>query len=160
MTNLKNFGSINNWMMANAKTTPIVDNYVTLCMYTDRYVQIVREISKDGKSVIVEDCTTIADKTKNCEMGHQNWVHYPNGRLIEYKLHRGNWCEVITSIVFIDEVQKKSNQDATFSEWLQDNAYDDDCNIKLIDGITRKKTTYKKVNLLFNASNYHYDWSF
>jgi len=30
----------------------------------------------------------------------------------------------------------------------------------VVDGITKAKKTYSKINIMFGVCNYHYDWEF
>jgi hypothetical protein len=56
---------------------PVVGMGVTVLMWSDRHAGTIVEVVSDKEIVFTED-DTVADKTKDCQMGHQNWIHTPD----------------------------------------------------------------------------------
>lgn len=64
-------------------------------MWTDRHVGTITEVISEKEFKFTRD-DTVADKTKECGMGHQNWIHtpQPNGPAIVAKMGKdGRWYE-------------------------------------------------------------------
>jgi hypothetical protein len=60
----------------NGAPAPTVGMGVTILMWTDRRVGTIVEVVSDSEVIFTED-DTVADKTKDCPMGHQNWINTP-----------------------------------------------------------------------------------
>ena len=165
---LKTSGSLFNWLMSNNQSVPVVGEWATICHYSDRDVAKVVEVSKDGKTVVIEDHSTIASEMgRKIGMGHQHWEHTPTGHLRTLRYRNGGWKEVYNEVVFTDEWIEKANADGIFAlsrslnQEQHDAVYGDDCRPSgVVEGITRKKKGYSKINILFGACDYHYDWTF
>ena len=84
-------GSFFNQLMSNNSTLPEVGKGATQMMYSDRYCFEVKEVSEDGKRVILESLDARADLSKPCPMGHQNWILEPTGQLSEIRWRHGAW---------------------------------------------------------------------
>jgi hypothetical protein len=77
---LSNAGSFFNWLMSNNDSVPVAGEFATIMSYSDRDVVRVHSVSDCGKKVRLEVLETIADLSKNCQIGHQNWIHNSTGR--------------------------------------------------------------------------------
>jgi hypothetical protein len=165
---LKTSGSFFNWLMSNNSSVPVVGEWATICHYSDRDVAKVVDVSKDGKTVIIEDYSTIASEMgRKIGMGHQHWEHTPTGHLRTLRYRNGGWKEVYHEVVFTDEWIEQANSNGIFAlfksltEEQQEAVYGGDIRPKnVVEGITRKKKGYSKINILFGACDYHYDWTF
>lgn len=72
---------------------PTVGMGVTILYWTDRRAGTIVEVVSENEIVFTED-DTVADKSKPCQMGHQNWIHtpQPNGpRMTAKKGRDGRW---------------------------------------------------------------------
>lgn len=169
-------GSFFNWLMANNATIPVAGEFATILMYSDRDVIRVDSVSNCGKKVVVEMMNTIANKEKNHQMGHQNWIHQPTGQFYSIEYRNNSWKRVGEIIEFTDEFQKSipaqyRNEKFGFINIVQylrnekpelyEQIYlDDVMPMVVVDGITKAKKTYSKINIMFDVCNYHYDWEF
>jgi hypothetical protein len=86
-------------------------------------------------------------------------------RTLRYR--NGGWKEVYHEVVFTDEWIEQANANGIFAlfksltEEQQEAVYGGDIRPKnVVEGITRKKKGYSKINILFGACDYHYDWTF
>lgn len=162
-------GSLINQIMGNNSTEPVVGQWVTILHYTDRTVAKVAEVSKDGKTVKIQHCETVADKTKECGMGHQNWIHTPVENYDTLVWRHGSWKIKDQMVVFTDEYQKfidASEFRYRHTDYLKsigkfDEIYNDHfAPVGIVDGITKVKTQYFKISVVFNRCNYYRDWEF
>jgi hypothetical protein len=164
---LSQAGSFFNWLMSNNESVPVAGEFATIMSYSDRDVVRVDSVSSCGKKVRVEVLDTIADLSKNCQIGHQNWIHNSTGRFYSIEYRRGAWYSVGNTIEFTNEF-RESIPSASIACYLRNNnpelfeqIYQDDVwPTKVIEGITKSKKVYSKTRILFGCSNYHYDWSF
>ncbi len=160
---LKNSGSVFNFLMSNNSTIPVVGEWATICLYSDRHVAKVVEVSKDCKKIVIEDYTTIG-VGENLQMGHQSWEHSPSGYTRNLVYRQGAWREVIQDIVFDDVWYKKYQESGQrfdkFIEPIESQLWDENGCLRLLDGVSKIKTQYKKINIIFGVCNYHYDWEF
>ena len=109
-------GSFFNLLMSNNESIPVAGEWATIMSYTDRNVMLVREVSADGKEVVLEYCNTEA-RVKPSPMGHQDWVHTPNGHTCKVRYYRGKWRKVGSEIVFTDEFLEFLFVCARFFAW-------------------------------------------
>jgi len=159
-------GSFINQMYGNNNSIPVVGEYCTFLHYTDRTIGIVREI-KDN-TVVIEGCETIANKNTKNDIGHQNWVHNPNGNLRTYIYKNGSWKSISNTIEFTKKFRESIPEGEYIGIWLRKNnpALADKIyngNIipsVVIDGITKIKKEYNNVSIIFGVCDYYYDWSF
>lgn len=152
-------GSFFNYLMSNNSSVPVAGQWATIMHYTDRSVVLVRDVSKDGKHVTLECVDTTGEGT----MGHQNWTHTPNGQTYKICWYRGFWRRVVEQVCFTDKYLKSLNGKWP-SEVLSDDerkqVWDDDMNLRLVDGMTAVRKTYVPIRILFGACNYYHDWEF
>ena len=84
-------GSFFNQLMSNNCTIPEVGKGATQMHYTDRTCYEVVNVSEDGKGATLEVLDAVADTSKYCEIGHQNWILNPTGRFVEIRWRHGAW---------------------------------------------------------------------
>ena len=158
-------GSFINQMYGNNNSIPEIGEYCTFLHYTDRSVGIVRNI--EGNTVTIEDCTTMADKRFKTDIGHQFWIHEPNGNMRTYIYKNNAWKRVTTKVVFTKEFResipseciglclRKNNPE------LFDKIYNGSVMPSVvIEGITKVAKEYSKESIIFGVCDYYYDWSF
>jgi len=160
-------GSFINQMMANNATLPKVGEGATQLHYSDRTCFEVIEVSEDGKTVKLEALDAVCDKTKTCDIGHQNWIFNPTGRFVTVVWRQNAWRIKSRKIVYTKEFVDKAERQGFYAParaltpeqhtliynnevWPQ----------SVVEGITREAFEYPAIKLLFGVKDYYYDWSF
>lgn len=161
---LKQSGSFINFLMSNNQSVPVVGEWATICFYSDRTVCKVTEVSKDGKKVTIQHYTTIGDGQDLC-VGHQEWKHTPSDRFETLVYRNGAWRTVCQGTEFIDswyqEFQNSGKRLNDYAEDLGIELWEDGTGkLNLIDGVSKVKTTYSKISIMFGVCDFHYDWTF
>ena len=163
---LRTSGSFFNYLMSNNESVPVVGEGATIMLWTDRKVADVIEISEDGMRVVIE----YANAKNLGEYGDQMWEFTPSGIKQTLVWRQNAWRVETEQVVYTKKFIKEANDnghcilvdylDAKYpglsEEVYQGNVYP----TKEIDGITKRKKCYSKINILFGARNYYYDWSF
>ena len=162
----KTTGSLFNYLMGNNDTLPEVGKGATILHWTDRSAYEVIEVS-DNKL----ECTIQRyDPERVDGLGMSDSQSYKYEKLTEEKMHlvwrQGAWRGKTSEIVFTKKFisahpeHKWSLADALTedqrSEIYQGEAYPQ----KVVAGITREKTIFHKVNILFGVKREYYDYSF
>jgi hypothetical protein len=169
-------GSFFNYLMSNNSSIPVAGEYATIMHYTDRSVVKVHSVSDCGKKVVLETLHTIADKSQECDMGHQNWIHQPTGQFWSIEYRNNGWKQVQQIIEFSEEFTNSvpepyANKKYDFVnvvKYLQEQMpethaliYGDDyMPSNHVEGFTKVRKRYNKVNILFGVARYYYDWEF
>ena len=163
-------GSFFNQLMSNNSSLPEVGKGATQMHYTDRTCYEVVEVSADKKTARLEYLNAEWDKSLGGGEGHQNWILVPTGRFVTVTWRQGAWRTVGTEIVFTDEFVKdceskginfiglwmrKNNPELADKIWAGDVRPQN-----VVEGYTKAKKTYNKINILFGTKDYYYDWSF
>lgn len=168
-------GSFFNQLMSNNASVPEVGKGATIMYYTDRSVAEVIEVSEDGKTVKLESLNAKIDPVYLASMkgkdvtGHQNWVYEKTGRFFTIVWKYNAWRIKNREVVFTDEFIKKA-QEATGKEYplhdylteqQRELIYKNDIRPQtVVEGITKERFRYDKINILFGRKDYYYDWSF
>jgi hypothetical protein len=164
---LSQSGSFFNYLMSNNSSVPVVGKGATIMLYTDRKVAEVVEVSEDGKRVVIEHLNA---KNKG-QFGEQNWEFSPSGNKETIVWRNNAWRREYIQIEFTEEM-KQLSMDNGYSvlvcKYLEDNNPELSEEIyqgqafpqKVIKGITKAHKMYPKINILFGAKNYYYDYSF
>ncbi len=160
-------GSFFNQLMSNNSSIPVVGKGATRLSFSDRHCYEVIEVSNDGKTVKMEALDAVADKTKHCDIGHQNWILNPTGRFTTVVWKFGAWRTIAKEVQYVDsyyaEYEKLSleiGHKLAFAQMIQPLFNEDDNNLKFVEGKTKIKISYPKIRLLFGQKNYYYDWEF
>jgi hypothetical protein len=162
-------GSFINQMMGNNDILPEVGKGATELHYTDRTCYEVIEVSDDYKTVKLEALDAKVDPAfvGKTDVGHQNWILEPTGRFLTVVWNRGAWRAKSSRTVFTNEFIAEAEKKGIFAcaraltpEQHKEIYGDDILPQKVVPGITREKTTYTKLNLIFGRKDYYYDWSF
>lgn len=157
----KTTSSVTNWLMGNNNTLPEVGKGATLLFHTDRYAYEVMEVSKDGKRVLIQEYD--AERIDNNGMSESQQYKYEklNGRNETIVWRNGSWKKEFENIEYTKE----------FSEWIENNweewsktdksfLYDENGDIKLIEGKTCLKKRYEKISVLWGHKEKYHDYSF
>ncbi len=155
-------GSFTNFLMGNNSSVPEVGKGATLLFYTDRHPAEVLEVSADGKRCVIRE---MQHKAKpNAEgMGHQDWDVFPDLSQPKQTLvyRNGAWRKECNMIVFNNDwYESFATREELWDAQKRLNVWDDRGNLRLIDGVTKVKKSFEKVNILFGIAEYHYDWEF
>lgn len=159
-------GSFNNQLMSNNSTLPVVGKGATEMHYTDRSCYEVIEVSKDYKTVKMEVLEAEWDKSKGGGMGHQNWILKPTGRFFHVYWKYGAWRTKRVEMLYEDayyEAYEKRQKEVGYKQAHAEMIaplFDDNGNLKFVEGKTKQKTNWDKMKLLFGVKDYHYDWEF
>lgn len=163
-------GSFINQLMSNNASIPEVGKGATRLDYSDRHAYEVIEVSKDGKTVKLEELDAEHDKNLPGGMGHQNWILKPSGRFTTVVWRHNAWRVKSKRIVFTKEFIVKAESAGFFgvAAYLHKNdpelhqkIYDGDVYPQtVIEGVTHEIFEYSKIKLLFGRKEYYYDWSF
>ena len=153
-------GSFTNYLMGNNSSIPEVGKGATELSYTDRYPYEVLEVSKDGKQCVIR---AMKHKAIGEGMGHQDWDITPDlsapTQTLVYR-HQA-WRKVCSVVVFDqDWYDSFPTKEALWDAQKSLSVWDDRGDLKVIDGVTKVKKFYDKVNILFGHVEYHYDWEF
>lgn len=159
-------GSFFNQLMSNNSSIPEIGKGATRMSYSDRHAYEVVEISRDGKTVKLEALNAEHDKTKEGGQGHQNWILKPTGQFTTITWRNGAWRSIYSVVEFVDgyyekfekyesEVGYKKAHEEMIKPLLIDNGQ-----LGLVQGKTKIKKSYPKMNILFGRREYYYDWEF
>jgi hypothetical protein len=158
-------GSLINQMIGNNSTIPIIGKGATMLHYSDRTPYEVIEVSEDGKSCVIEEYNTKCDISKPREMGHQNWVlDGLNGNRKKLVWRNNSWRQVCETIELTDEACKWIDDNR--QQWNEETSqcpnkyFDENANLREIEGFSRKKKTFGKVSIIFGKAEKYHDWSF
>jgi hypothetical protein len=151
-------GSLINQMMSNNATLPEIGKGATQLLYTDRRCYEVIEVSPDYKTVKLEYLEATADPNKPNQMGDQNWILKPTGQYMTVVWRYGAWY-IKSKVIDYTKQFKQNNLPETKIANIYE-YYDENANLKLIEGITEEKYVYSKISLIFGRKDYYYDWSF
>lgn len=157
-------GSFFNYLMGNNSSIPVVGKGATRLGYSDRYPYEVIEVSEDGKTVKIESLNAKHDKTKEGGMGHQNWVFEPTGQFTTLIYRKGAWRSISKRVEFVDGFYEKeldglSMHSPEYKRIAELLGFGQD-KMNVVEGMTRVKTSYDKVSIIFGVRENYYDWSF
>lgn len=156
-------GSIINQILSNSPTKPIVGMGATELLYTDRIPYEVISVSEDGKEVVIEKYDAKANPdSDNLQIGHQDWVLYPTGQYITLRKRNGSWRSKSETIEFLDEYLAFVDSLDIGNQERYDNykkpLFDDNGDLKLVEGKTKKVVSWHKKNIVFGRKEYYYCW--
>lgn len=147
-------GSFQNWLMGNNNTLPEVGKGATVLSWTDRHAYEVISVSDDKKRVTIKQY--ISERTGGNGMSECQTYKYeklnPIAEIIVWKW--GAWREELERLEVLD--WNKFEQIYSSSD-KRDRAL---TKMKEIDGVTKRKKEYRKINIIFGVKDEHYDYSF
>jgi len=148
-------GSLVNHLMSYDKNMPEVGKGATELLWSDRHAYQVTWVSDDKKKCTIRRC----DAQRIDNNGMDESQEYDYSKLLDYDINLifryGSWYSYAKVVEFIDE---KIYDTTTFEERQQ--YYNEDFELKLIDGVTKEKIVYTKINIKFGFQREYYDYSF
>lgn len=165
-------GSFQNQLMSHNSTMPEVGKGATQLHYTDRTCFEVISVSEDGKSARLQYLEAKHDKSLEGGQGHQNWILEPTERFLNVVWRNNAWRTVGREVVFTDEFVKdcESKGITYIGIWMRKNNPELADKIwgtegspmpeNVVEGYTKEKKRFDKINILFGVKDYYYDWSF
>jgi len=163
-------GSFINQMMANNESIPEWGKGATQLHYTDRTCYEVVEVSEDGKTARLQYLEAEWDKTKSGDIGHQNWILKPTDRYVTVTWRQNAWRTVSSEVVFTEEFLADCKEKGInfIGLWMQKNNPEllekiyggHVMPINVVEGYTKRKMSYDRINIIFGVRDYYYDWSF
>ena len=149
-----NVGSLQNYLMGNNATLPVVGEGATILSYTDRRCCEVISVSENGKRVVLEDYNAIRTD-KNGMSEDQQYRYELTGQQFTIVWRNGAWRRECVGIEFTDAALEMD-----YDERLQ-KCFDPTTKLPiLVDGLTVIKKSYPKVSVLFGVKRAYYDYSF
>ena len=151
----KTTGSFMNYLMGN--NSPEVGAGATILHGTNRSAYEVMSVSEDLKTVVVRQYNP--KRTDNLGMSESQEYSYlpedlnPCEETLVWKW--GAWRKVSKKIMFTKEYSKTIGPSWFKSEDYQ-NCYDENGNLKLIEGKTHVVTEYDKVNIIWGTRQAHF----
>jgi heme-degrading monooxygenase HmoA len=141
----KQTGSFMNFMMGNNRSLPEVGKGATLLHWTDRTACQVIEVSADKRRAVIEEFANYKAEELS---GYRNEIVWRNNA----------WRKVISRVVF--------ESDEAYEKWRaqpeseRNKLYDEDACMRVIEGLTKVKYEYPKVNIIWGVIDPYYDPSF
>ena len=163
---LRSTGSFFNYLMSNNSSVPVVGKGATIMHWTDRSVAEVIEVSKDGKRVVIEHLNA---KNIGKQFGEQDWEFSPSGRYQTIVWRNNAWRIEQTQVVFTKNIEDEAKAEDNLVGCYVGNKYPeiskeiyggDVWPQNVVEGFTRAKKVYSKINILFGTKDYYYDYSF
>ena len=162
---LRSTGSFFNYLMSNNASIPVVGEGATIMLWSDRHVADVVEVREDGMRVVIEH-----SKAKLVgESYTQDWEYTPTGNYQTLVWRNNAWRVEQTQVVFTKKMIEEAKAEDKWvgcyvgdkypeisKEIYGDHVYPQN----VVDGFTREKKVYSKINILFGTKSYYYDWSF
>lgn len=155
-------GSVVNHMMANNSTSPVVGEGATILMWTDRHAYTVRSISKNGKTVVMEECDAKRTDSNGMSECQEYDFSEHTGNMVTVNLLRGNWRRVAANYEFTDAYFKaaKGLTWATGRKELDASCTDEDGHLIAHPEYTELKKKYTKVSILWGERQQYHGFSF
>jgi len=153
-------GSFFNQLMSNNSSVPVVGKGATEMLYSDRHVYEVIEVSKDGKTVKLEALSAVfGGEPGTAQMGHQDWKFEQTGNFKTIQWRHNAWRVKSEVIRFTPEYNNLLN-DRSLTKEERSAAFDDNGDLRVVEGMTKAVTEWHKINIIFGRKSYYYDWSF
>lgn len=160
-------GSFQNQLMGNNNSIPVVGEYATHLMYSDRYPYKVIEVS--------EDCTKVKLMYLQVTQTEKGIFCEPTEGFMNIEYRRGAWYTVSTVVTFEKKFResREAEHGKMFGSYLlteeektavyfnEITQHHEMFPQNIIPGVTKAKKEYSKISILFEAKpNYYYDPSF
>lgn len=152
---LKDTGSVFNFLMGNNSVPPVVGAGATILSYTDRKCAEVISISVDGKTVVLEDYDAIRTDS-NGMSEDQDYDYRLNGNQSKLVWRNGAWRKECVSVEYTDEALAMTYNERKELLYNPESGRLD----LLVEGLTKVKKSFPKVNILFGTKRAYYDFSF
>ena len=103
-----------------------------------------------------------ADKSQDNIMGHQNWILESDESMPIDTLYfrHGAWKKEIRTIVYDENFTNGKDWKDIWNLSKELGLYDENGNLKHVEGYTKVIREWQKVNIIFGFAEYHFDWEF
>jgi hypothetical protein len=161
----KDTGSFVNYMMGNNSSLPEVGKGATILSWTDRHAYEVIKVSDNQMQCTIQ--RYIPERIDDHGMSESQKYKYEklSDETIDLAWNRGAWRVVSFEIVYTKEFMATCNHPfapaKSLSPEQREQVYAGDIRPQnVLPGITRKRKTFAKVNILFGVKEEYYDYSF
>ena len=155
----KETGSLVNYIMGNNSSEPKVGEGATVLGWTDRHAYTVTSVSEDNMSCKIRKCKAIRiDSNGISEIQDYTYEEVETNPEIELVYRNGAWRHVNKQIVYTkDWAEKSIYEKKEAGVW---GPKSEEIWPVLIEGITKIKKVFSKINIVFGVRNEYYDYSF
>ena len=166
-------GSLINNIMANNSTIPVVGKGATILSYSDRHAYEVISVNKKGdKCFIQEYDAKRIDKngmSESQEYEYKKLINDPIEVVFRYGKWRIKGKEITLTKEFLEEAKENGHFISAnhMSQDLREKVYgvQESENwtgypINVVEGITKARTTYLPINIIFGVKDKYYDFTF
>lgn len=154
---MKNTGSFFNLMMGNNNTLPIVGEGATILHWTDRSAYEVISVSKDFKDVVIQRYAP--RRLDSYGMSDDQSYEYKDltSEVRKLRYRNGGWKEEMIRYELLDSINiddlNEEQRESLIAEHYT-------MGWNFVEGLTKAKKTYHKVNIIFGVKREYYDFSF
>ena len=156
---MKDTGNLMNYLMGNNSSIPVVGKGATILHWTDRSAYEVMNVSSDLKTVVIRQCR--AKRIDTNAMSESQEYDYSELSDVDITIvwKYKAWREVQKKIMFTEKYFQTIglNWHGSPDSKL---CFDNNGELKLIDGKTHVVTKYNKINILWGVKQEYYDFSF
>lgn len=147
ITKQEDFGSVNNLMLSRNKSQPEIGKGATVLSWTDRYEYEVMNISPNGKRVTLRKydtkCEPFDGYTKSRELPevdiHDKYI----------VLKKNVWYWEVPTVEYINY--------STLTKEQRNSCWNEHGVLMVVEGFTKVKTKYNKVDIVFGILDGYYD---
>ncbi|MBW6491001.1 MAG: hypothetical protein K0B15_07370 [Lentimicrobium sp.] len=161
----KETGSFFNLIMGNNNSIPVVGKGATVLLWTDREAYEVTEVDEAKKTCTIQRYAP--ERTDSHGMSDcQGYKYEKLTDEVKHLVYRQKaWRQIIHSVTYTKEFMEKHPDTYSFSRVLtqeqKDAIYAGEVYPKnVVEGFTREKITYSKINIIFGVLKEYYDYSF
>lgn len=162
--NIKLSGSLFNYLMANNETIPEVGKGATVLLYSDRHAYEVIEVSKDLKSVKIQRYAPKRIDANGMSDNQSYEYNELSSEVLNLVWYRNSWRIKTKTVVFTKEfndiITERMNSGDTSLTHKERKELFSGGHLQLVPGLTREKTEYNKINIIFGVKREYYDYSF
>ena len=163
--NINQSGSLFNYLMSNNKSIPEVGKGATVLLYSDRHAYEVIEVSKDLKEVKIQRYTPKRIDANGMSDNQSYEYNELSSEVLNLVWYRNSWRIKTKTIVFTKEfndiiTERISRGEKMVTEDERKVLYNGAVHLRLVPGLTREKTEYNKINIIFGVKREYYDYSF
>jgi hypothetical protein len=155
-------GGFFNQLMSHNSSVPVVGEGATMLYHSDRHAYEVLEVNEKEKSCVIQryepQRTDKLGMSDSQSYKYEKLVGSPETLYWKY----GAWRMKSQSIVFTDEARENFSTGPKLHEAYKaaGGTYNGVFANKEIEGLTKKKVSWDKVNIIFGMKQEYYDYSF
>lgn len=156
-------GGFFNQLMSHNSTVPVVGKGATKLMYSDRHAYEVLEVNEKEKSCVLDRYNP--KRIDNLGMSDSQSYEYKELSGNPFKLYwkYGAWRTKAVTAQFTDEFHAKYPNATALHNAYKELGGEYNFNsfpCTIIEGVTKKKTNWYKMNIIFGTKQEYYDFSF